>query len=118
MSDADRDKKAQGFDLGTLKPEHLSGRPKRVGRVGKSPVFSATTTGGLSLIFVSKDGRSLDGIGAGSHPGIAQWIAEKRAPTLVWDDVMKSERVPPPPHLLEKYESLTDAFSASCRRRR
>jgi hypothetical protein len=116
--DKERSKAAAAFDLSVLRPEHLAGRPRRVGRIGRSPVLAATTTGGLSLIFVSKDGKTLDGIGAGSLPEVARWVAEKRNPGLVWEELQKSEPLPYEAfgHLVPKYEAYTDLLAEACRR--
>lgn len=87
---------------------------RRIGRSGKNPVFGIGTVGGLHLVVAARDNGGFTTLGAGSHPGIARFIA-KRADDAIEFDLMKSEHLDPKffEDLLPDYEELTAQIRAA-----
>lgn len=88
---------AAGLDI---RPEDINQR-KRVGRIGKHAVYHVTCKGGYNLFLTSGQGQGLpkNGVlGAGPHPAVARFVAQKSFPELQitelsksWDDLSPQE---------------------------
>jgi len=62
-----------------------------IGKLNGRDVILITTHGGLSLVAASKNGQLVT-LGAGPHPGVSRWLAEKKEPDIIWSTpMMKSE---------------------------
>lgn len=78
-----------------LDERHIAAK-NRVGRLGDDDVYHVATTGGLHLmIAVNKVKKgAYRTLGAGPHVGIARFLAEKAEPSMVVDELAKSEELP------------------------
>jgi len=83
---------------------------KRVGNLGSRSVFGIGTIGGLHLVVAtSRSGSGFETLGAGSHSGIAKFIAKRAFNDLEFDDMSKSGYIDPAhfADLIPQYEELT-----------
>ncbi len=65
---------------------------KRLGHIGRRPVFGISCIGGFHLVVAPKDG-GFETLAASSHPGVALFAAKKHSPELVIDALAKSEEL-------------------------
>ena len=79
---------------------------KKVGRLGKDPLYEIGLIGGLHLIM--KAG-SKEPLGAGPHRAVARHIAKRRNPDVEWTDLSKADWWPEDTYILilPKYEAVT-----------
>jgi hypothetical protein len=82
---------------------------KRIGTSGDKSVFGVGLIGGLHLVVLAKQG-GFETLGAGSHPAVARYLAQRNAPDLKYDELMKGSQ---PTYadfkdLLPKYELITN----------
>ena len=63
---------------------------KRIGTSGGKAVLGIGLCGGLHLVALMKDGGGFETLGAGSHPAVARYLAQRNAPELKYDLLMKS----------------------------
>lgn len=75
-----------------ITPEQVATR-EQVGRIAGDPVFALGLKGGLHMVVrVKKTARKTETLGAGPHPAVARFIAEKEHPSLVLEkSLRKSE---------------------------
>jgi hypothetical protein len=64
---------------------------KRIGHIGSKAVMEIGTIGGLKVVAVQESGGQLKTLGAGSHRGLARFLAKKAEPTLEIDLLEKSD---------------------------
>lgn len=99
-----------------LDAEQLSSK-RIIGKSGGRNVIELVTKGGWHLI-VRADASGFQPIGAGSHKGIARFIAKKKDAELELDELSKAESIDDA--LLEPYipfwESFTDKLIASSKK--
>jgi hypothetical protein len=77
----------------TITADQIKDSPKKIGRSKTGDVFFLRTKGGLALIMQ----KSVNGsrvIGLANHPAIAKHMAQESDPTLVIDELSKSEQLP------------------------
>lgn len=65
---------------------------RKVGRSGGSELWHIKTYGGLHTIFKTM-GKSMRFIGSGPHRAVAQRVAEKFDPEIVWTELSKSDHI-------------------------
>ena len=84
---------------------------REVGHLDGSPVFEVSLIGGLYLIMKAGNAAPL---GSGPHPAVAQTLAKRRHPDIVWSTLSKSGWVDPFLYesLLPEYDALTDRLCA------
>ena len=89
-------------------------KKKLVGSHDGDDVYEVSTVGGLNLILANRK-KGPETLGAGSHPAISRWIAEKNAKSIQWTSLVKSEALPLAAFAdkLPQYETLTDRFRAN-----
>jgi hypothetical protein len=82
---------------------------KRVGTLRGRAIIYLMTKGGLHLI-ISDDEQGPEILGAGPHPAVARYIAQKREPEILFRDLEKSEEINEETlqFVLPKYEKLTE----------
>lgn len=87
---------------------------KKVGKLNGDPVFEVGLIGGLHMIMLHKAGK-LEPLGAGPHRAVAQHIAKKRNPEIVFTELSKSDHVDLEHFemLVPRYEELTDRLVAA-----
>jgi len=81
---------------------------KRIGSSAGKPVFGVGLIGGLHLVVCQKSG-GFETLGAGSHPAVARYIAQRNAPDIHYEELMKNSA---PTYedfkdLLPPYEEMT-----------
>ena len=86
---------------------------KRIGTSGDKSVLGIGLIGGLHLVVLSKQG-GFETLGAGSHPAVARYLAQRNAPDIRYDELMKGSQ---PTYedfrdLLPKYETITNQMRA------
>lgn len=95
-----------------LQAKHLASK-KQVGTLKGKPVFHLETTGGLNL-FITADGAGGNAkvLSTGPVRAVARYIAEKREPDLILNELSKSEEMDPYTFLsvVPQYEAITDAI--------
>lgn len=81
---------------------------KKIGKVKNNPVFHLKTSGGLSLILMTKNGK-VETLGSGSHVAVARFIAEQHEPDIEWTELSKSEEldIKAFASVIPEYEALT-----------
>ena len=107
-------KKFDSSSLVDLKPVHLAGMPRRVGRLREDDVFHIATRGGLHLM-VATDPRLKKArvLGAGPNRALARHLADRAEPSATFDSLEKSEAVAPV--LLRHYLPLCARATAGLR---
>lgn len=68
---------------------------RRIGKVGGRAIYGIGTIGGLHLVVAARTGGGFETLGAGSHPGIARFIAKKASTDVIFDDIAKSDYLDP-----------------------
>jgi hypothetical protein len=89
---------------------------KQVGTLKGKPVFMLETRGGLSLMVTSDGaGGNAKVLSTGPVRAVARYIAEKREPDMVLNELSKSDYVEPYLYLsvVPEYEALTDKLQKS-----
>jgi len=76
-----------------ITPEQLNGPPKIIGKNKFGDVFYLKTKGGLALI-MQRAATGTRVLGIGNHVAIAKGIAQDDDPTLVFNELSKSEQLP------------------------
>lgn len=99
--------------MSSITPDQVKYK-KRVGTLNGSPVFEVGLIGGLHLIMKSGEKEPL---GAGPHRAVAQHIAKKRNPDIIWTELSKSDWIEPEfyMHLVPEFEDFTDRLGALAR---
>lgn len=86
---------------------------KQVGTLKNKPVWELATKGGLH-VYVTADGAGGNAkvLSTGPVRAVARYIAEKREPDLVLNELSKSEEMDPYTFLsvVPQYEAITDAI--------
>ncbi|GAC1692518.1 MAG: hypothetical protein NVS9B9_14870 [Ktedonobacteraceae bacterium] len=97
-----------------IQEKELAKPPKRIGKLGTSPVFHLVTLGGLHLHVLGKGG-SFEVISSGPHRAICQHISQKRHPEVEWTELSKGDYIDPQCFgpILPEYEALTDLLRAA-----
>lgn len=87
---------------------------KKVGSDGEDAVHEIATVGGLHLIVAARK-RGTETLGIGSHRAVARYLAQKKAKSLQWTELSKSEHVEDRfiEHLLPKWSKITDRQRAA-----
>ena len=82
---------------------------KKVGTDGGDAVYEVATVGGLHMILAARP-KGAETLGVGSHRAVARFLAQKKAKSLLWSELSKSEDVDPKffQHLLPHWEAITD----------
>lgn len=93
--------------------DQLADKPKKVAKLGETPVFQAVTKGGFYIVGMMKNGSFLT-IGTGSHKALARHVAEQVEPKLQWTELSKADYVDPRHfrHLVPKYVELARRMRA------
>lgn len=88
--------------------DQLADKPKKIGKVGETPVYHAVTKGGFHMVMMMRKG-SLLTLGTGSHKALSRHVAEQVEPKLEWTELTKADYVDPRhfQHLVPKYLELT-----------
>lgn len=86
---------------------------KQVGTLKSKPVWELATKGGLHML-ISADGAGGNAkvLSTGPVRAVARYIAEKREPDLILNELSKSEEMDPYTFLsvVPQYEAITDAI--------
>ena len=64
---------------------------KRIGKIGNRPVYGIGNIGGLHMVACRDDSGGLTLLGAGTHKGVAKYLAKKFAPEIEFDIIEKSQ---------------------------
>lgn len=93
----------------SIEPKQLSGKPRKIGKVGTANIWETKTKGGLHMILKDGGGKP-ETLGTGPHPGVARYIAEQHEPKIQWTTLEKADYLEPQyfQHLLPEYQELTD----------
>jgi hypothetical protein len=83
---------------------------KRIGHLGSKAVIEISTIGGLKLVGIQEKSGKIRRLGAGSHRGIARFLAQRAEPTLEIDELEKSDefRIEDFEDLLPFWQEVTD----------
>lgn len=81
---------------------------KVVGKDGDDSVYEIATVGGLHLVLAARK-RGPETLGVGSHRAVARYLAQKKAKSLQWTELSKSEHVEDRfiMHLVPKWQEIT-----------
>jgi hypothetical protein len=91
-----------------ITPDQLKQNPKKIGNLKGQPVYYLLSKGGLSLI-MAKSVLGTRVLGTANHPAVARFIAKEQEPSVVFDELSKSEDLPLVTfkHLLPFYREYT-----------
>ena len=76
----------------------------KIGTLDTDPVYEVRGKGGITYVVVQKAKGGTEMLSMGSHPGVAKYAARKRKPTLVLNELFKSEPI------YEQFSHENDAF--------
>lgn len=95
----------------TIPSRQISYR-KKIGMLGDKPVVALGVIGGLHVVVLS-NGAKVEPIGASPHRGMAKFLASKRHPDIVFDELEKSERFDPAecPDMVAEYDRFTSRLA-------
>jgi hypothetical protein len=75
--------------------KQLKGAPKKIGTLDGNPVLQIETKGGLFVVMTKSSAGKPRTLGTGSHPAVAQHIAERDNPAIKLTELSKSEALDP-----------------------
>lgn len=91
-----------------IKPQHLSGPPTKIGKMGAKDLYQLRTKGGLYML-VTKAEKGFNIISMGPHRQVARIIAEKNHDDIEYTELSKADHLDPAAFefVIPEYEELT-----------
>lgn len=92
--------------------DQLAKPPKKIGKIGDTPVMEAVTKGGFHMVGCMRKGK-WETLGTGSHPALARHVAQTIEPKLEITELSKSDHVDP-----RHYAALVPGYAEVTQRMR
>lgn len=96
------------MDQTAIEDKHLTGTPKKIGRLGEKDLFQLKTKGGFCMLVTKKE-RGFEVISAGPHHAVARAQAMKTHKNIDFTELSKADHVPEEhyAHLMPEAAELT-----------